>query len=460
MAADVAFVDGWLYVPLSLVPDVRALKSTLTVSPKGFKDYEPPKPIPCFRTDREGYIGVPIDWGMKHFPETMEIEDRTSMGFDAVFPKRPDPNHPLAPPGQAQFMDDVEAAMRNNMTVLAKAGTGTGKTVTAMEVSARLGRTTLVQVHLERLMKQWIAQGKDKLGLADNQIGIVQGDRCDWVGKPLVIAMMPTLARHTYNDRVYRAFGTLWQDEVHKVGSKMLSECLGQFHANYKGALTATVERTDGAHEVYLKYYGKPRVVSEQKPQPLTVYPVNYKRNKGTYSKGNRTIWVRQIVSDDRRNKMLAFYLHWLRSRGHAVLAVSESIDHLDAVAEVLMERHGVKANQIGFHTHSHNDPETGKRVKTTDEYFEWVQRVPGYIFGTYGTLTEGVDIPRLSAGMDLVPRAKSKQLFGRVRRLFAGKPPAEWITPIDIDFKAFENAFYARMRDVRDDDQVKIGKL
>lgn len=460
MAANVAYVAGWLYVPLSKVTDLRALKRTLTVTPKGFRDYEPPAPIPCFNEDRKGYIGVPIDWGMNHFPEDMEIADRLSEGSPATFPKRPDPTHPSAPAGQAEFMDLLEQQMRENLTVLAESGTGTGKTVTALEVSARLGRTTLVQVHLTRLLKQWIEQGQDKLGLSRDQIGVVQGARCDWRGKPLVIAMMPTLARRRYEPAFYNAFGTVWQDEVHKVGSGLLSECLGQFNAKYKGALTATVKRADGAERVYLHYYGPVRAKSTQKAAPLTVYPIDYKRNRPAYTKGSRAVWIRQLVADKRRNRMLCFYLHRMYMQGRSVLGVSESIDHLDAIADMLIEQFNVPRNQIGFHTHSHNDPDTGKRVKTTDEYFDWVKATPRIVLGTYGTLTEGVDIQRLSGGMDLLPRAKSKQLFGRVRRVLEGKPEAVWYTPVDLDFRPFVNAYHARMRDVADDKLVRIGKL
>jgi superfamily II DNA or RNA helicase len=81
----------------------------------------------------------------------------------------------------------------------------------------------------------------------------------------------------------------------------------------------------------------------------------------------------------------------------------------------------------------------------------------PPIVFATYGMVTEGIDMPRLDAGIDLVPRSDFKQLVGRIRRTRTGKREALWVTPVDVSIRKFVSAYHSRLRDVADDKRVRV---
>ena len=450
----VSYLAGWLYVPTGQLPPLPLLRKQLTVIPKAAPGYEKPRPIPMFDETVPGYTGVPIEWGFDHLPATAKVRDRTTNGHPITVERRPDPHHPDAPPGQDKFMDGMEAACREHHTVLAEAGTGTGKTVAFLETAARLGRTTIICVHLKRLQKQWVNQIHRLLGVPLSDIGIVRGATCQYKGKRFVVAMMKTLAMRTFEPEFYRYFGLVGYDEVHKCGAFMLSRCLGQFHAGVKVALTATVKRRDGAEGVYLRYFGSAKVVSRQKPMPCTVRPVFYKA-PGFMWGTTRQQLAKSVSRDKRRNRMLVNEIMKLYNDERQILAVGEHIDHIEDLILLLLKR-GVPFAHIGQFTDQHRR-EDGKRGKTSEAYLEWVMATPPIVFATYGMVTEGIDMPRLDAGIDLVPRSDFKQLVGRIRRTRTGKREALWVTPVDVSIRKFVSAYHSRLRDVADDKRVRV---
>ena len=55
-------------------------------------------------------------------------------------------------------------------------------------------------------------------------------------------------------------------------------------------------------------------------------------------------------------------------------------------------------------------------------------------IFATYGMFSKGVDLPRLSAGIDCTPRSQAQQVHGRILRKHPGKLSPIWMTCLDIN--------------------------
>jgi superfamily II DNA or RNA helicase len=397
---------------------------------------------------------VPIDWGFEYLPPTVKVVDRTTKGHPITVEARPDPHHDDAPPGQDKFMDEMEAACRENHTVLAEAGTGTGKTVVFLETAARLGRTTIICVHLKRLQKQWVRQIHKLLGVPMDEIGVVVGAKCQYKGKRFVVAMMKTLALRRFEPEFYDYFGIVGYDEVHKCGAFMLSKCLGQFNAGVKVALTATVKRRDKAEGVYLKYFGHAKVVSRQKPMPATIRPVRYKTRVKIWGKTRQQL-AKNVSHDKHRNRMLANEIIKLYNDDRQTLVVGDHIDHIESMILLLLER-GVPYEHMGQFTDQHRR-EDGTRGKTNEAYLDWVMEKPPIVFATYGMVTEGIDMPRLDAGIDLTPHSDFKQLLGRIRRTRKGKRPALWVTPLDVSIRQFVGAYHSRLRDVADDKGVTV---
>ena len=70
---------------------------------------------------------------------------------------------------------------------------------------------------------------------------------------------------------------------------------------------------------------------------------------------------------------------------------------------------------------------------KQSDATLDRVKAEADYIFATYGMITEGIDIPRLDAGLDATPLGKATQITGRIRRPMPGKAMPIWITLRDL---------------------------
>jgi superfamily II DNA or RNA helicase len=457
-----AILSSYLYLPAAVAGDVRALKSRLTFTPRRFgrQDTKVREPIAMY-DDRShpGYIGVPREWGLDTYPD-VEIEDRRSFGHPFAAPRLPSPDHPavLDPVAQRRFMDEMLAMLEEFQSGGAHAGTGTGKTVVALRTAAKLGRTTLIIVHLERLMNQWVKEIHEKLGVPLDRIGIVQGEKCQFEGKDVVVAMVPSLCSRRYPDEFYRWPGTVIYDEAHKMGSAEFARSVVMFPAVYKLALSATWNRKDGGHIIFEVHVGPVRVVSEAEALPMDVYVVDYNAGKRVSAGGKNAhaTLALLLARDNRRNEMIARQLVIAYQRGRTMLAVSDRTEQLQMIRNRVIAL-GVPEEETGLFVSQKyvmiDDPQAkgGKRKsksKIDPAELARAQSKGRLIFATYGMMTEGIDIPRLDGGMDLTPRGQATQLVGRIRRPLPGKRRPIWMTIRDTCSVMALGYFKARLKD------------
>jgi len=158
------------------------------------------------------------------------------------------------------------------------------------------------------------------------------------------------------------------------------------------------------------------------------------------------------LAKDYHRNLLCARIVKRYHDRGRQGLYVSNSIDHLQKVMQ-LAQRLGVPAETMGqFTGQVHTvgpDGETKKRKQKGAE-LDRIKAESQHIFATYGMMTEGIDIPRLDAGLDMIPRGKATQLLGRIRRPMPGKKTPFWTTIVDTSCKFSMGSFFARMKDYK----------
>lgn len=461
-----AHLEGWLYVPVEAVGNdnaVAKLITQLTHVPRKFRpdDREPVALYDASRLDSDGYLGVPRAFGMRAFGSFLQIEDRTTLGLPVTTPKRPDPNHPRVrnPIQQRQFMDDLARGIRELKSFLATAPTGSGKTVCFLDAAAEVGRTTLIMVHLERLMDQWIEEIMDKLGVPRERIARIQQGSCNWVDKDFGVALMPSLVRREYPDEFYRHWGLVGFDEVHKVGTNHFAPAATQFPSAFRVGLSATMERKDGGDKVFIWNIGPISVRSEAEALPCRVYVRRYKSRKPLWGKDMMTR-VKCLVSDRVRNRVIARNIAKAYEKGKQGLVVSASVEHLQALMDMCHDDYGVPYRAMGrFFGQIHLGTKVvtdqwGQKIKKkskqkrTGKELALVKEKAQIIFATYGMMTEGIDIPRLDWGIDATPSGKATQLIGRVRRPFDGKTDAVWITMLDEGCAFSERMFKARCRE------------
>jgi len=511
-------LSGWLYVPYEVIGARHhrdQLKARLTFKPR-FSDPGQPKEIALYHdwSARE-YLGVPRAWGLTAFRgRGLDLLDKTTHGaHEITVPRLPDFNHPrvLDPAAQREFFDGLCRLHATQRGGIAKAATGSGKTVVSLrEAGEVIRRPTLILLHLERLMLQWYDEIGDKLGVDPSRIGVVQSDRCEYEGKDFVVGMLHSVAQREYPRAFYRHFGHVIYDEVHKIGTEFFAPVAFRFPSYHWLGLSATVERTDNGETIFFCHLGRIAVRSNAAALDVAIRPVRYAARTPNRAKSS-TAKLKAMAEDKRRNRWLADMIRQDYRAGRNGLYVSEYVEHVQAVMEACHQL-GIPKEAMGQFTGQRHggrycpvvpqtfvvaeyierdiDEATGEIVSWTAHILAsrvaWVDGKPRpvmgplrddrgrvvtqvkktdisdedlthaktrcqLVFATYGMIVEGIDEPRWDAGMDLLPRGKATQLIGRIRRPLPEKPDPYWRTPFDDSCNMSRKLFARRCKDYRE---------
>ena len=267
-----------------------------------------------------------------------------------------------------------------------EAGCGKGKTVMALEAIARVGKPALVLVHKEFLLDQWKDRAWEFLG---EEVGIIQGSKCDYKGRKIVIGMLQSLANpDKYPEEMFSYFGIIVSDECHRVASRTWSEVIQLFPARRRWGLTATLKRTDGMEAVFKAHLGD--VVYTIKGEDLSpvVYAVKTHTFFGVGDLVNRwtgKIQVPKLLTKlskiEERNDLIHRMLRDALVAGRQVLVLSDRVDHLKEL------QNGLKT-KLQFKTMLYIGATKQEERDKAGDY--------DLILGTMSLAKEGLDIPSL----------------------------------------------------------------
>jgi len=243
--SEYGYYDGWLWLPKTKV-NPSILKTSLTLDADG------QEPIRAFR-EAPRHIGIPrakidpeklgyevVDLRPRSYAQT-RIESRIVL--DKQRPERSD---------QSDAFRDMCCANGGILNLAC----GLGKTVIALHLIAHLKVPALIigyPTHLE----QW-KQEINRFLEIDGDLGWVQGNPKKWTWRaPITLASINSLARHANSIPLEMAAfpGVVVFDEVHHLGGAVLSRTAPLFLGRRYG-LTATVDRPDGRHLLYLWHLG------------------------------------------------------------------------------------------------------------------------------------------------------------------------------------------------------------
>jgi superfamily II DNA or RNA helicase len=403
----------------------------------------------------DSHIGVPKEWLLKHYPAIYALcADETVTPGEFKYARLPTSDHPSVkkPEAQQAFMDDLLRECQTHNNVLAYAATGSGKTVVSLKVAAQLGYRTLVLVDSNNLKLQWIEEIKAKLGVDDDQIGIIQQDDCDYEGKSIVVGMLQTFARREYSEDVYNAFGTVIVDECHKISTEYFSVVLPRFNARYRIGLSATPRRKDGSDVVLYNHLSSVRVHASTEVMPVKVLVKNYYSKRKLWGKDERQRLM-CLAKDPDRNELIVKYIKALYEGNRNIVVASHTVEHVEHLM-FLSKKAGIPFNKMGQFTATKcvkddNGKIIGKRNNPAKDIEEAKNKQ--IMFVTYNFFREAVDIPRLDAGIEALPDWKAAQILGRIRRYKADKLFPKWITLRDMKCDFSQKMYYSRIKEVND---------
>jgi len=158
-----------------------------------------------------------------------------------------------------------------------------GKTSASLYILSRLKKKTIVIVHKEFLMNQWI----ERIGqfLPNARIGKIQGQTIDIQDKDIVLCMLQSLVLKDYPLELFDSFGLTIIDEVHHISSQTFSNALFKVVTKYMLGLSATMKRKDGTTSVFKMFLGEVVHKVEQKDEHhVEVRGIVYKTNDDEFN--------------------------------------------------------------------------------------------------------------------------------------------------------------------------------
>ena len=158
-----------------------------------------------------------------------------------------------------------------------------GKTSGSLYILSQLKKKTLVIVHKEFLMNQWIERIQQFLPKA--RVGKIQGSIIDIENKDIVLCMLQSLISKDYEPTLFEQFGFTIIDEVHHISSQSFSNSLFKVVTKYMLGLSATMDRKDGTTRVFKMFLGDVIYKAENKSEhPVEVRAVTYKVNDDEFN--------------------------------------------------------------------------------------------------------------------------------------------------------------------------------
>lgn len=343
---------------------------------------------------------------------------------------------------QERCFEEAWSFMSKGQSGVLQMPTGSGKTIVAYLLMTRLQTTTCVIVPKDDLVDQWIERAKFALGLSPHEIGRIQGDALDVKGKPIVIASLRSVFKQNrYPPWVYRYFGLVVVDEVHRIGADLMSETMHRFYAKQRLGLSATPKRADGKDLMIEAHIGPIRVSGTKmalKPK-IIVVGTNWKcpRDKNgdriPHTAGRLALIFKSLSRNGPRNSQLCKAVQAAYLKGRRTVLFSEHIDHHEML-ESLLPKFGIKPTDIGRYygptTKAQNDNAAKKLV----------------ILATPGKMAEGTDIPELDTLVLAMPRSNIEQIVGRILRIHPDKKPPIVFDFVDPDSHVLKSAAKRRM--------------
>jgi superfamily II DNA or RNA helicase len=245
-------------IPKKNITSVQAtlIKKELTITPfsinakdRRFSHAEVTYPV--YRESAQK-IYVPIHYGISKFG--MPTDVRLSEGVDISVPFN-GTLRDYQTPVMEKAMSHFRTCSPQVSAGLLELPCAWGKTGGSLYLVSQLAKKTLVIVHKEFLMNQWIERIAQFLPTA--KVGKIQGSVIDIAGKDIVLCMLQSLSMKDYPAECFSEFGFTIIDEVHHISSQTFSCALFKIVTKYMVGLSATLTRKDGTTNVIKMFLGE-----------------------------------------------------------------------------------------------------------------------------------------------------------------------------------------------------------
>jgi len=380
--------------------DLTTIRRDLTFAPKAM--YQPGPPFHAWR-ENANKIYVPRFYGERRFGA---VESRL----------------PPAESVALEFHGSIRPAQEPAIDAFLLAGCGLlelpcgfGKTVVALHLVARLKMKTLIIVHKEFLLEQWVERIHEFLPGA--RVGRIQGTQCDVANKDIVLGMLQSLSMKEYEPGVFAGFGFTIIDETHHIAAEVFSNALFKIVTPHMLGLSATMERNDGLSKVFKLFLGEiVYSAARERTTNVVVQCVRYEHSDTEFNEtilnfkgqANFTAMIGKVCAFGPRTEFILTMLAHLVDTGAAqimVLAQNRSI--LDYLHAALKHRGFDCAFYVG-----------GMKASALKE-----SETARIILATFAMAKEGLDIKTLTTLLLATSQTDVTQAVGRILRVKHNAP-------------------------------------
>jgi len=407
---------GYVIQKSSLSTDqLAALKYDLTISPKEShvmkiaKKSNNDNTILVYR-ENEQKIYIPRIYGIQHYGEPASSNLSQGLDIDVSFTQT-----------LRDYQEKIINVYMNHIRLGEEGGgggggilevpCGAGKTIMALNICSRIKKKTLILVHKEFLMNQWIDRIRDFIPSA--RVGKIQGKIFDIENKDIVIGMIQTMYDRPYPPNTFASFGLTISDEVHRVGSEEFSKTLLKVVTPYMLGISATVDRKDGLTKLLYMFIG-PKIYSETRNNDdgVQVRAIQFDDSDEKYREEQRdfrgnikySTMINQISDFEPRKMFLTRVLKDLimENSEKQIMVLSHKRDLLDYLE--------TEINAIGFAT-------VGQYVGGMKPAALQESEGKQIVLATYAMAAEALDIKSLNTLVMVSPKTDIIQSVGRILR-------------------------------------------
>jgi superfamily II DNA or RNA helicase len=329
---------------------------------------------------------------------------------------------------------------------------GIGKTVVGTYLVAARARSTLVLVHRQPLLDQWVAQVSMFLGVDARNIGQIGAGKRRPNGQ-LDVAMLQSLVRKDSVDDILADYGHVIVDECHHLPAASFERVLSSAKARFITGLTATRLRRDGHHPITQMQLGPVRFTVDAKLQAnarpfahwLFARETAFRSQEPAGDVGIQELYG-ALARDPERNEMILNDVIRALEEGRSPILLTERKDHLEFFAEKLRSfaKHvvvlhggmGAKAQRAVQAQLAAIPPTEERLVLATGRY-----------------IGEGFDDARLDTLFLTLPvswKGTLTQYAGRLHRLHPGKREVQIFDYVDRQVPMLLRMFEKRLRGYR----------
>lgn len=294
---------------------------------------------------------------------------------------------------------------------------GRGKTVLSLDIISKIRQKTIIIVHKEFLMNQWIERIQEFL--PDARVGKIQGPVFDIEDKDIVIGMLQTLYAKDFGAKAFQSFGLTIIDEVHRIGSEQFSKALFKVVTPYMLGISATVERKDRLTNVLYMFIGD-RIYNEarEKDDKVVVRGVKFVTNDSAF---NETEY--DFRGSPKYSTMISKVCNYGPRSDFIVRILADLFaEHPDKQVMVLAHNRALLVyfyeaiNNKGFASCGYY---VGGMKQSALEETEGKQ----IVLATYAMAAEALDIKTLSTLVMASPKTDITQSVGRILRVKGNNP-------------------------------------